>query len=172
MNAIPQFLTNFRMYNSGNVLLGVTGDLTLPKLEAITETISGAGILGEFESAVPGAYKSMTLEVPFRCIDQTMFNMAAGMSNASLTFRGDQQINDFSGNGLVHQGVRMETRGPIKGVDLGKASPGKTTDSKCSQEILFLALYLNNVEVLCLDKLNYIFRINEIDQLQGILANL
>lgn len=172
MNAIPQFLTNFRMYNSGSALLGVTGDLTLPKFDPITETISGAGILGEFESVVQGAFKSQTLEVPFRVIDKTMFQMAAGGSNASLTFRGSQQINDFSGNGVVQQGVRIESRGPIKNIDLGKAAPGKTTDSKCSQEILFIAIYLDNVEVLCLDKLNYIYRLNDINQLGNILANL
>lgn len=172
MNAIPQFLTNFRMYNSGNALLGVTGDLTLPKFDAITETVSGAGILGEFESAVPGAFKSQTVEVPFRVVDKTLFQMAAGTGSASLTFRGNQQINDYSTGGVTNQGVRMETRGPIKGFDLGKATPGKTTDSKCTQEILFVAIYIDNQEVLYLDKLNFIYRVNGVDMLAGITSNM
>lgn len=172
MNAIPQFLTNFRMYNSGNVLVGVTGDVALPKFDAITESVSGAGILGEFESAVPGAFKSQTIEVPFRVIDATMFQMAAGVGNASLTFRGSQQINDYTRGGVINQGVRIETRGSIKGIELGKAAPGKTTDSKCIQEILFIAIYIDNREVLYLDKLNFIYRLNGKDMLAGILANM
>lgn len=172
MNAIPQFLTNFRMYNSGSALVGVTGDVALPKFDAITETVSGAGILGEFESAVPGAFKSQTLEVPFRVIDKTMFQMAAGSGNASLTFRGNQQINDYSHGGVINQGVRMETRGPIKSIELGKAAPGKTTDSKCTQEILFIALYVDHKEVLYLDKLNFIYRLNDVDMLKGITTNM
>ena len=172
MNAIPQFLTNFRMYNSGSALVGVTGDVALPKFDAITETVSGAGILGEFDSSVPGAFKSQTIDVPFRVIDKTMFQMAAGVGNASLTFRGSQQINDYSQGGVINQGVRMETRGPIKGIEIGKAAPGKTTDSKCTQEILFIAIYVNNAEVLYLDKLNFIYRLNGADMLSGILANM
>ena len=172
MNAIPQFLTNYRIYNEGNVVMGVSGDVTLPNFEAIAETKSGAGILGEFESAVPGSFKSQALEVPFRIIDATMFEMAASMGNASLTFRGSQQINDYTKGGVVNQAVRVETRGPIKGLDLGKASVGKPTDGKLTQEILFIAIYIDDSEVLCLDKLNFVYRLNGTDMLSGILQNM
>lgn len=172
MNPIPQFLTNCRIYNQGNVLMGVDGDLTLPKFESTAETISGAGILGEFDSPVPGAYKSQTIEVGFRTIDPSMFTMAAQSSNSALTFRGSQQVNDYAAGGVINQGVRVETRGPIKGLDLGKASPGKATGSKLTQEILFIAVYLDNAEVLYLDKLNFIYRVNGQDMLAGILQNM
>jgi len=172
MNAIPQFLTNYRMYSSGNVLMGLSGDVTLPNFEAITETISGAGILGEFDSAVPGAFKTQQIEVPFRIIDAAMFAIAASTGNASLTFRGNQQINDMAQGGVTNQAVRLETRGPIKGLDLGKASVGKATDGKLLQEILFIAIYIADKEVLCLDKLNFVYRLNGVDMLAGILANM
>lgn len=170
MNPIPQFLSNYRMYSGGSALVGVTGEVTLPKFEATGETVSGAGILGEFESPVPGAFKSQSIEVPFRIIDKTMFQMAS--QAGSLTFRGSQQINDYSAGGVVNQGVRVETRGPIKGLDLGKATPGKTTDSKLTQEILFIAIYLDDVEELYLDKLNFIYRLSGVDQLAGILQQM
>jgi uncharacterized protein len=172
MNAIPQFLTNYRIYNSGNVIMGVSGDVTLPNFEAIAETISGAGILGEFESSVPGSFKSQSIEVPFRVIDANMFQIAAASGIPSLTFRGSQQINDYTKGGVINQAVRVETRGPIKGLDLGKASVGKPTDGKLIQEILFIAIYLDDKEVLCLDKLNFIYRLNGTDMLAGILKNM
>lgn len=172
MNQIPQFLNNFNIYNNGNKLVGVNGDVTLPNFENIGDTISGAGVLGEFETPVPGAYKSQTLEVGFRVIDKTMFELAAAAGNASLTFRGSQQINDYSNGGVINQAVRVEARGGFKGLDLGKAAPGKPTDSKLSLEIMFIAVYLDNKEVLYLDKLNYIYRVNQTDITAGIRDNI
>jgi hypothetical protein len=172
MNPIPQFLQNFRMYTNGNVLTGVEGDVTLPNFENTAETISGAGILGEFDSPVPGSFKSITIEVGFRILDQNLFNLAAQTGTASLTFRGSQQIYDIVSGGVVNQAVRVESRGPVKGLDGGKASVGKPFDSKFKQEILFIAMYLDDVEVLYLDKLNFIYRVNSIDQLAGILQNM
>lgn len=172
MNRIPQFLTNFNIYSSSSKLVGVSGDVTLPKFDNIGGTVSGAGILGEFETPVPGAFKSQTIDIGFRVIDKTMFELAAQASSASLTFRGSQQINDFTNGGIIAQGVRMETRGGIKGIELGKASPGKATDSKITQEILFVALYIDDVEELYLDKLNYIYRLHGVDQTADIRANI
>ena len=173
MSKIPQFLTNYRIYNDGSVLLGVEADITLPNLEAQTETISGAGILGEFDSAIPGSFKSQSIEVGFRIIDKTMFTLAASTGNASLTFRGSQQINNYSKSGVViNQAVRIETRGPISGIDLGKASPGKATDSKLKQEVLFIGVYIDDDEVLYLDKINFVYRVSGDDMLSDILSNM
>ena len=44
-NVVPEKLINFRAYNDGNDLLGVT-DVQLPSLDAMTETVKGAGIAG------------------------------------------------------------------------------------------------------------------------------
>ena len=172
MNAIPQFVTNFRVYNSGNALLGVTGDVTMPNFEAMTEAISGAGILGEFEASIPGSFKSQNLEIPFRIVDTEMFKIAASSAMPSLTLRGDQMITDYANGGIVHQGLRVESRGPVSGIDLGKLQPGKPTDGKLKQEILFIAIYIDEKEVLYLDKLNFIYRLNGVDMLAGILNNL
>jgi uncharacterized protein len=171
MPKIPQFLQNFRVYNGKNALLGVEADLTLPKFENISETVSGAGLLGEFETPVPGAFKSQTVEVGFRVIDSDMFTIAS--KAGSLTFRGSQQFNDYSNNeGIIDQAIRIETRGDIKSIDLGKAAPGKATDSKLTQEVIFIAIYIDNKEVLYLDKLNFIYRLNGKDMTAGIAANL
>jgi P2 family phage contractile tail tube protein len=160
------------MYSRGTILMGVEGDVTLPNFENIAETISGAGILGEFESPVPGAFKSLIIDLAFRILAQSMFDLAAQTGAASLTFRGSQQTYDVAAGGVVNQAVRVETRGPVKALDGGKASVGKPTDSKFTQEVLFIAIYLDDAEVLCLDKLNFIYRVNGVDQLAGILQNM
>lgn len=42
-NQMPERLVNFKVYNSGNDLLGIA-TVDLPELEAMSDTVSGAGI--------------------------------------------------------------------------------------------------------------------------------
>jgi len=172
MNRIPVFMTNFNIYADSSKLVGVSGDVTLPKFDAVGDTVSGAGILGEFEEPVPGQFKSQQLEIGFRVIDRTMFEVAAATGITSLTLRGSQQINDYTNGGLIDQSVRIESRGGVKSIELGKASVGKATDSKLSMEIRFIAVYLDDEEVLYLDKLNYIYRVDGTDLTAGVRANI
>ncbi len=41
-NKVPERLINFRVYNDGNDLLGVA-NVDLPSIEAMSDTVSGAG---------------------------------------------------------------------------------------------------------------------------------
>ena len=58
-NKVPERLINFRVYNDGNDLLGVA-NVDLPSIEAMSDTVSGAGIAGEVESPILGHFASMT----------------------------------------------------------------------------------------------------------------
>ena len=72
---IPEVINNFNAYHNGNVMIGVTGAITLPNLDAITEEIGGAGILGTYETSIPGFYSSINQEVPFRILDEDIFSI-------------------------------------------------------------------------------------------------
>ncbi|WP_397443927.1 phage major tail tube protein, partial [Peribacillus aracenensis] len=53
-NPIPEKVVNYNVYDDTEKLVGLAGEVTLPNLEAMSETVSGAGILGEFDSVNPG----------------------------------------------------------------------------------------------------------------------
>lgn len=53
MSKIPETLINFRIYGDGNDMLG-TANLTLPKLNAMTDTVTGAGDCGRSGGPGPG----------------------------------------------------------------------------------------------------------------------
>ena len=54
-NPVPERLINYRVYLEGNALAGIaTADL--PDLEAMTDTVSGAGIAGEVDSPIIGHF--------------------------------------------------------------------------------------------------------------------
>lgn len=43
---IPSIINDFNLYVTGERLLGITGEVTLPEFSAMTETLSGPGLLG------------------------------------------------------------------------------------------------------------------------------
>ena len=55
MNYIPEQTIAFRIYANGSDLLGVAS-VELPELSNLTETVSGTGVLGEYESPAMGAF--------------------------------------------------------------------------------------------------------------------
>lgn len=56
---IPTVLNNFNSYGAGHKYVGVSNEVTLPNFESMTETIDGAGIAGEIEEAIEGAFGSL-----------------------------------------------------------------------------------------------------------------
>ena len=53
-NVIPELVNSFNVYLTGNKLVGVSGEVELPELEAMTKTIELAGSLGELETPATG----------------------------------------------------------------------------------------------------------------------
>lgn len=67
---IPEVLNHFNIYNGANALVGVSGEVELPELEAITDTVEGTGVLGEIEDPVTGQFSSATIKIPIRSFIQ------------------------------------------------------------------------------------------------------
>lgn len=84
---IPTKINNYNVYNEGEKLLGVGDELTLPDFEATSETVSGAGILGEIDDPTIGHFGNMQLEIPFRTLDKEATNMMDQTRAVQLTIR-------------------------------------------------------------------------------------
>ena len=56
---VPEIINNYNAYTNGNKLIGVTGEMELPSFDAITEEVSGAGVLGTYETSTPGNYSDV-----------------------------------------------------------------------------------------------------------------
>lgn len=87
MNNIPEKINAFNVYLSGSMLIGLSEEVALPSFEGITETVSGPGLLGEFESAALGHFSSMEMEIPFRQMDEEIFKLADQSAALDLTLR-------------------------------------------------------------------------------------
>ncbi|QHJ79165.1 MAG: hypothetical protein [Caudoviricetes sp.] len=166
MNQIPERLINFNVYAGDNVLLGVA-DVELPEITKMTDTISGAGIAGEIESSVLGHFESMEATINYRTVQRVAAELLSSRAR-QLTLRGAQQVHDASTGETVVQRVRVTMNVQNKGFALGTFAPASNTDSSGTYEVTYLALYIDDKEVLIIDKYNMVFKINGIDELLAV----
>lgn len=167
---VPEIINNYNAYTNGNVLIGVTGEVELPSFDAITEEVSGAGVLGTYETSTPGRYSSMTQEVPFRILDEDIFSLMNPNELVDLTFRGSEQVTVNSTGALDYRNIRIVERGRMKSFTPGKLSLGKTMDAKVTLEVLYILIEVGGVTKLEYDKLNSVFVVNGKDLLEKVRA--
>jgi P2 family phage contractile tail tube protein len=170
INPVPERLINFRVYVGNDNLVGVA-TVELPDIEAMTDTISGAGIAGEIDSPILGHFQSMATTISFRTIEEGAMKLA-GQRSWDLTFRGSQQVNDAGNGTLTSVPVRLSMKGVTKRNGLGSFEVGSTTDSEVELELSYLKIFINNTEVLELDKYNFKYVVNGVDYLETVRADL
>jgi hypothetical protein len=170
MANIPEVINNFNAYNNGNVLIGVTNSVTLPNFDAITEEISGAGILGTYETSIPGMFGSMVQEVPFRILDQDIFSLMNPNELVDLTFRASEQSTVKATGALTYNSMRIVERGRFKAFDPGTLELGKQMNSKLSLEMFYILIEVDGETKLEYDKLNSVFIANGKDLLEKVRA--
>lgn len=165
---VPEVINAFNAYHNGNVLVGVSGEVQLPSLQAITETVSGAGIAGEYETGVIGNYGSIEQEVPFRLMEENVFALMKPQEPVDLTFRASQQSTVKATGALDYKGMRIVERGRFKSFNGGKLQTGKTQDAALTLEVLYYLVELDGNTLLEYDKLNSKFVVNGEDLMEKV----
>ena len=167
---VPEVINNYNVYNNGNVLIGVSGAVTLPTFDAITEEVSGAGILGTYDTSVAGMYSSMTQEVPFRILDQDIFSLMNPAELVDLTFRASAQSTVKATGAVDYKGMRVVERGRLKSFTPGKFELGKQMNASVTLELLYILIEVDGKTMLEYDKLNAVFKVNGVDLLEKVRA--
>lgn len=167
VNTIPEKVVNYNIYLGNEKLIGVNADVTLPKLEPMTDTVSGAGIAGEYESPVPGHFGKLETDISFRSISIESAKLLQPGAK-SLVLRASQQSYDVAGGTTNFRPLKITLKVLPKGVDLGKLAPGKATETKNTFEVIYVKVEENGIVLLELDKLNFVYIVNGVDILGPI----
>lgn len=164
MNKIPGMLINYNAYLSGGKLIGVV-DVELPKFDPYTEEISGAGILGSYEEIVLGHFKSMTTKLNFRTPTIQM----------GLLLQQKEQLLELRSAIQLSKGIEQNPKGyhvtmmvSPKTSELGKMEVGKPTGNSVELETTYILIIYDGIELIMLDKKNFIYRVNGIDQMREV----
>ncbi|MGI6027893.1 MAG: phage major tail tube protein [Candidatus Heteroscillospira sp.] len=167
MNTIPTKINRYNVYNAGNRLLGVGDELTLPDFEPSSETVTGAGILGEIDDPTVGYFGNQEIEIPFRVLDKEAVDMMDMTKAIQLEIRGAQQTTDSEGN-IEFCPMRVVVRGRSGKFSAGKVKAGSPMDTKATLTVLYILIELDGKTVLELDKLNEVYKVNGVDVLAKI----
>ncbi|MEK4883673.1 phage major tail tube protein [Bacillus sp. FSL W8-0223] len=165
---IPEKVANYNVYDDTEKLLGVTGEVKLPNLEPTSEKISGAGILGEYESVNPGHFGSMTIEIKFKTLYDQSFSLLNN-SGRPIVLRAAQQSYDTTAGQIQFRPLKITIKGQPKGLDLGSLNVGAATESTNTLEVLYIKIEENGTTLLELDKLNYKYILNGQDMLKDFI---
>lgn len=169
MNVIPEVLNHFNVYNDlAKKLIGISGELELPEMEAITDTLEGSGVLGEIEDPVTGQFSSMKMKIPFAVLYEDMFSIMNTTKPPQLTLRASMQCMDPSTGETGYYPVKIVVRGKASTSNMGKVVKGKKMEPEVELEILYIKIQINNKTVLELDKLNFKYVLNGVDMLAKI----
>lgn len=167
---IPTVLNNFNAYSGSHKYLGLTNEVTLPSFEALTETIDGAGIGGEIEEAIQGAFGSQEVETTFQNISKEYFDMIA--ATGTIVYRGSMQVLNTSTQTNDFEGIVVTVKGKVKSFDLGTLTKGGKGEPSITREITYIKVQIGGSNVLELDKFNNIYKINGVDLLQKVRSQI
>lgn len=142
----------------------------LPSIEKPTQEIKGAGILGPIDMPITGQVNSMVFSISARSINSGAAELAKpGVQQLELRFIRDVMLGD--GN-MIQEGTKIFISGVNKKYDPGKVEDSTTMDGSIEFEVLRYRQVIEGKEVLLIDKLNSIYKINGIDYMEKIRAAL
>ncbi|MDA3732387.1 phage major tail tube protein [Niameybacter massiliensis] len=155
---------------SNNVEIDDQVSCQLPSIEKPTQEIKGAGIMGPIDMPMTGQVNSMVFSISSRSINSGASELAKpGVQNLELRFIRDIMQADGS---MIPEGTKIFISGVNKKYDPGKIENGATMDGSIEFEVLRYRQVINGKEVLLIDKLNSIYKINGIDYMEKIRAAL
>lgn len=165
-------VVNYSVYvrqNGRAVRIGDTTSVQLPSIEMLTDTIKGAGIMGEIDW--PSYYQpgSMTFTINIRVTGEELA-LLAGADNIELRW-----VTDVFDTTNVKTGVNAHKafiRCVAKKIDEGKLEPGAAQDGSFEYEVFAYKRTVNGKEVLNIDKFNGIFAVGGKDYARDVQAAL
>ena len=163
---VPEKLINFRVYKDGTDLIGVA-DVSMPSFEAVTDTVKGAGLAGEFDSPVLGHFKSMEVQLNWRTVNKNN-SFLAKPESVTLDLRGAQQVYDSGTGKFKTSRLKVVVRGVPKKFEMGKLDMGASVGSSNTLEVNYIKVTLDDKDVIELDKFNYIYKVDGEDWLADV----
>jgi uncharacterized protein len=167
MSIIPEKLNDFRVFVSGSPDLKGVADLQLPSFDAMTESISGAGIAGEYESVNYGHFQSMKFTLNWRMITGEIAEFLKPEAIQLDCRLANQEYDSTLGKHKFNPN-KVVVKGQVTKNDLGKAAKGSAYDGSSEVEVTYIKLEREGVKLVEIDKTNYIYEVNGVDYMAAI----
>ncbi len=151
---------NYAVYNlsAGREHIGDTTKVQLPSVEHLTDTVKGAGIMGEIDMPSLPMPGSMTTAITQRIDSITAAKLSApGMQSLEIVWN----VDELDGSSGAVRAVQHKAfiKGLCKKYDQGGVESGAAMESSMELEIIYYKRIIDGKNVLEIDKLNNIYRL-------------
>ena len=163
---IPKTLKNFNLFVDGRGYAGRVEELTLPKLSIKTEEIKAGGMDVPIELDM--GMEKLECELTLSEYDAEVIKMF-GLNNGAqvpLTLRGG--LDDEAGI----TPVVVTLQGAWRALDFGNWKAGEKASLKVSVALRYYRLEIGGQELIEIDALNMVRKIDGKDQLEGLRGAL
>jgi len=160
--ALPKKLKYCALFNDGNAYLHEASEVVLPKLARVFEDYRAGGMDSPIKSDMGG--QPLTLEWTLGgMLEEIYTQMGAETHDAvGLRFVGSYQSDDNP----EPMAVEVEVRGRHEEIDPGTAKTGDTTSVKVVSQLSYYKLTINGRELVEIDVLNMVYKIDGNDRLE------
>lgn len=170
LNMIPEVIAGYNIYDGvdGNQLIGVSGEMSIANLQAMTSEISGAGIAGSYTAPVIGFYQDISQDIPFRTMYVQVAKFMDPMRKLMINVRGLMQVVDRTTGIRDRIPFRYVVGGSATAVNPGSMQLGNPMGSTLTIGATYILLEVGGNVLVEIDKLNQVCVINGNDLLSDI----
>ncbi|KIH84226.1 phage major tail tube protein [Pseudomonas batumici] len=162
--AMPRKLKNLNLFNDGNNYLGVVKSVTLPTLGRKMEAYRGGGMNGAVKADLGMGDDGIQFDWKTGGLDLIALRQfgSVNASGVMLRFSGAFQQDD---TGEIST-VEVVVRGRHESIEMGEAKPGEDTEHSIKTTCSYYKLTVDNEEIIEIDLLNFIEKVNGVDMLE------
>lgn len=163
---------NYSVYvreNGKSSKINDTTGVQLPSIEFLTDTIKGAGIMGEVDLPSFNQIGAMSTEISIRVSNEEMGLLA---SANELEIRWVTDVFDTQNIKVGILAHKAFMNGAIKKIDEGKIESSAAQEGAFEYEVYSYKRVINGKEILNIDKFNGIYAVNGKNLLQDVESAL
>jgi len=161
---------NARVYIDGTDFIAKAEEVDLPKIRFKFSDAKALGLYGEIE--LPSGLDKLEARIKFNSIYGDFIALASNpFVTRTIIIRGSKQ--DWDQRGVAREvPVKAEIRGFFKEFDSGKVKGRESAEAEAIISVIYYKLEVDNKEVVEVDVMNNIYKVEGKDILQTYKANI
>lgn len=173
LSMIPEVISGYNIYDgaTGDKLIGVTGEMSLANLQAMTAEISGAGIAGSYNAPVVGYFQDISQDIPFRAMYTQVTKLMNPLKKCVISVRGLMQVVDRTTGLRDRVPFRYVVGGAGVSINPGTMQLGNPMGSTLTVSATYVCLEVGGKKLIEIDKMNQVCVIDGEDLLEEIRNN-
>lgn len=173
LSMIPEVLPGFNIYDgtTGDKLIGVTGEMPIANLQAMTAEIRGAGIAGSYNAPVIGYFQDISQDIPFRAMYPQVTKFMNPLKKCIISVRGLMQVMNRNTGLRDRVPIRYVVGGAGVSINPGTMQLGNPMGSTLTISATYVRFEVGGEKLIEIDKVNQVCVIDGEDLLEEIRNN-